>query len=137
MKIPSPHKRKRWSYTEHMKDCSSVMWITKAGTPVLVSSMKDGHLVNTVHLLRRKAPAARMVELLLLIAGPRPSGDMASLEFNQVLEEAADETLEDFLLRTCPPYRAMLDRYDECYKRVRNEEDRFLDEALYDPWGDS
>lgn len=49
----------------------------------------------------------------------------------------ADESPEEFLVRTCPPYRAMLERYPKCIETLHEEERRDLDEALYDPWGNS
>lgn len=128
---------KRWSYIAHMKLCLPNIWVTAKGEPVTVAGMGDCHLVSTVELLRRKAPAAKMVDLLGLLAGPRPRGDLATDGFNDVLEEAANETLDTFLIRTCPPFEAMLRRYDACKRRLRAEEDRFLDEAIEDPWGNS
>jgi hypothetical protein len=88
-----------------------------------------------VDLLRRKAPAAKVVDLLRLITGPRAPTDEDVM--NELMEEAANETLDNFLIRTCPPFEAMLRRYDACKRRLRAEEDRFLDEAIEDPWGNS
>lgn len=132
-------KRKPWSFRTHMEMTGLKHWVTAQGEIVLIANMKPGHLVATVNFLRRRAPAAKMVELLMMLRGVRPSGDQASLGFQDALEEMANESLDDFLLRACPPFRAMLDRYDACKKIVDDEARQRESELLGDPdpWGNS
>jgi len=58
------------------------IWITREGEKILISEMKDSHLINTFKMLKRKgfiSPAT----LNAYVFGSYPNGDMAQLAFDQ------------------------------------------------------
>jgi hypothetical protein len=131
-------KEERWSFRDHVKRTDATHWVTKDGRRIAVRDMEDTHLVNTVRLLRRHAPAARLVELFLMVTGPaRPSGDGATMAFESGIEELASMSVDRFLSEFVPPYRKMLERFPKAEADVEARERAEMDELLYDPWGDS
>jgi hypothetical protein len=128
-------EKKPWSFREHMKKVDPEHWVTYDGRRIAVNDMEDTHVVNTVRLLRRHATAQRFLEALIMLKGPRPSGDEATHAFECALEETVSLSDDAFLKEVCPPFHRLLTRYDACEKRMRDEEDMIFHEG--DQWGDS
>jgi hypothetical protein len=137
MGVKQKREKRPWNFANHMTMTDPEHWVTYDGRRIPVSMMEDSHVVNTVKLLRRTASRAKLAEAFSMLAGPRPSGDMASLAFEQGLEELAMMSNDQFLYHFCPPFRALMARHDECLRRMEEEERAWLDEALFDPWGNS
>jgi len=126
-----------WSYFKHMKLCDAKHWMTAKGERIAVAEMDDGHLVNTVKFLRRVGPKAQLAELLInVVSTPRLTPPLDDVHV-QMLEEMAAERVDDFLTRTCPPYRAMAARYDACVEKIDEQAREWAEESLVDPWGNS
>lgn len=62
-------------------------WTTKDGRKLRISEMEDGHLVNTLQMLKRKGYVGWRT-LASYLGGPRPSGEMAQDAFNAEADEA-------------------------------------------------
>lgn len=103
-------------YEEHYALCNpsppkptTTVWVTRDGQQVAVRDMSDQHLVNTIRMLRRKAPRMMVATELSLYAyldsdPPDGAADCAESALREMEETDADEFLEG----TVPTFRALL-----------------------------
>ena len=134
---PITERRPRYSYALHMSLCDAKHWYTANGRRIAIKNMEDSHVINTVRWLRRRAPKIQLAQMLQTIASLPRMRIQVDDERNQMLEDMSIESVEDFLWRTCPPYKALLSRYPGAKKRVDEKNQAWLDEAVYDPWGNN
>ncbi len=62
-------------------------WITKEGQKIKISEMGDGHLVNSLQMLKRQGFVGWRT-LSAYLYGPRPNGEMAQDAFDREADEA-------------------------------------------------
>ncbi len=62
-------------------------WVTREGQKLRISEMGDGHLVNTLHMLKRKGYVGWRA-LSDYLRGPRPNGEIAQGAFDREADEA-------------------------------------------------
>ena len=115
-------KKKPWSFSRHMARTTKTTWLTAKGETIKVKDMKDDHLVATVAFLRRVAPTAKIANLFHMLAGPRPSGDGATIGFESAIDELSMMSDDAFLLEFCPPFRAMLARLPKVRAKLEEEQ---------------
>ena len=72
-------------------------WTRKDGTKIRICDMSDGHLENTIRLLRKYARYKYNETINTYLFGPEPHGDGAQDLFDRELARLAEATWEDFL----------------------------------------
>jgi hypothetical protein len=128
-------KHKAWAFRAHMRQTDDEHWMTKDRRRIAIKDMEPTHVVAVVELLRHVAWRAKIAEAFILLAGPRPSGDGATMAFERELECLAMMEDDDFLRRYCPPFAALLARLPECEAAIKAREDEeFHSDKL---WGDN
>lgn len=117
-------------------DCSSFpahapsrnVWTTKDGTQVRISKMTDGHLINTIRYLRRKAEAAQFHCLSEAAAlGCLLSGEQASADCDAFVEHLEAQHPSEWLEGNVPQYLPML---REARRRKLGDVREQIDECL-------
>ena len=72
-------------------------WTTKDGRKLRICDMGDGHLISTIAMLQRAAEAKRIYNSVYYATCTGPTGDMASLAFDQECEGIWDSEWEDWV----------------------------------------
>lgn len=72
-------------------------WETKDGRKIRICDMNDGHLVNTINLVRRWAAQECARVSFFYVMGPQPHGDMAQDCFDRECDQAATATWHDYV----------------------------------------
>jgi hypothetical protein len=76
------------------------LWVTQSGEQVLVIGMSDGHLVNTLRMLKRVAMMKLNIAISLYMHAPPLQGEMA--------QDAFDREFDDLLRKD----------WKECYDKL-------------------
>lgn len=84
------------------------IWTTKDGREIPIKEMTDGHLLNAIAYLRRKAGIVKARELAVYLCGPEPRGDGAMDAFDAEFQDAEEKSAEDHLAGAIPAYSEMI-----------------------------
>lgn len=71
-------------------------WTMRDGTKIRIKDMGDGHLVNTIRMLKRYGALVKRHTEMIYLCGPTPQGDMAEYAFNQEFDRVMDADPEEF-----------------------------------------
>lgn len=86
-------------------------WVTQDGRRIRISKMEDRHLINTINMLKRKAPQMIDRELNSLASCMSlVQGDMASDSLDSEFNHVAGMSPEEYLYQVIP-----------CWERLLNE----------------
>ena len=103
-----------------------MQWITRDGEEIAIKDMGDRHLVRAMLMVERMAELQHTVDFFSVYGGEGPSGDMASLCFDQEVAHVLEVGPE------FPPiYWAMR---TECHQRnIRNLDPKQIKELPTSP----
>ena len=73
------------------------VWTTKDGRDVRLCDMTDSHIVNLAWFLRRTAQERLREEVRFMMNVPEPTGDIASMTFNQEFDTLMEASWEDYV----------------------------------------
>lgn len=97
--------RQEWSQPTPTK----THWVTKAGDCVDITEMGDGHLINTICMLRRQGLKAKAVASAQLVRGyDTINGEAAQDALAMEIQYLEEQSMETFLGEKVPCYGPML-----------------------------
>ena len=72
-------------------------WTMKDGAKIRIKDMGDGHLINTLKMLKRAGQRRLVRDINWFWSVPEPSGEMALLDFENIERELSDRTWDDYV----------------------------------------
>lgn len=64
-------------------------WKTRDGRVLNIKDMETSHIINCIKMLEDDECVGKR-EVIDILSGPFPTGDMASLEFDRVIDQASE-----------------------------------------------
>lgn len=87
---------------------TATVWVPRDGQRIPVRDMGDQHLINTIRMLRRKAPFMMMNELRQMDRYIRDAPDGAAMGCESEADALINLSDDEYLSRTLPTFPALL-----------------------------
>ncbi len=88
---------------------TKTFWVTREGDSIAVVDMEDGHLVNTIRMIRRRALRVKSINEAVLLRGHDSlNGEMAHDALDEEIEASRETSADEWATEHVPCYALML-----------------------------